>query len=166
MKTASGIIALILGLLTLLNIAGCSKAQKEYDDFVAYSNSTRGGMEGFMRGWSSGSRGDPFGAALDIADQERSLISGAKDARWSAWACLVGTVLASVVCAAIPSKKSAMPLPITPASSSVRTPMPPAIFRPQHSIEERLRTLLQLQEAGLISDDEYQTRSREIIGQI
>lgn len=65
MKTASGIVALLLSLLTLLNVAGCSKAEKEYDSFIAYNNSAQGSVEGFMRGWSSASQGDPFGAVLE-----------------------------------------------------------------------------------------------------
>jgi hypothetical protein len=132
MKTAGGIVALLLGLLTLL------------------------------RGYSGASQGDPFGAILNIADQQRTLIANAKDARWSAWACLIGTVLASIVCAVVPSKTPAATSPV----ASVSRPAPPVTFQAEHTVEERLRTLLQLRETGFITDGEYQVRTREIVEQI
>ena len=163
MKTASGIIALILGLLTMLNIAGCSKAEQAYNEFIAYSNSAPGTVEGFMRGWRGASQGDPFGAVLDVADQHHALQAKVGDARWSAWACLIGTAVALIVYAAIPSEKLTATSPAISASSAVLTPMPSGVPAARHTVEERLRTLLRLKERGLITNEEYDARSRKIM---
>lgn len=171
MKTASGVIALVLGILTVLNVGGCVKAEHDYSQFEAYQNSAAGTAENFARGFQSGSQGDLFGATLNLVDQERGLGEAVRSARNSAWLCLIGTGIALTVSlfTAAPRKTAATaPIPETRTTSnrSIRKPRPEAAAKVAPSVEQRLRALEQLRVAQLISADEYEASMRRILDAI
>jgi hypothetical protein len=118
MKKASGIAAVILGVLSFFNIAGCIKAEHDYSQFESYSNSSVGEVEGFVRGLRSGSQGDPFGAALDIVSQGRTLSEDASSSSFWAWTCTIATVISSIVYSRAPAMAKA------PQSSEPISPKP------------------------------------------
>ena len=122
MKNASGIAALILGILSVFSIAGCVKAQHEYSQFMSYSNSSEGAVEGFFRGLQRGSQGDPFGAVLDIVSQERTLKEEASSSRFWAWIFVIATVISLVVYA---GARATQPKP----ASNETTQAAPADFK-------------------------------------
>ena len=171
MKTASGIVALILGILAVLNIGGCVKAEQDYSQFEAYHNSTAGTAEDFARGYQSGSQGDLFGATLNLVDQTRGLREAVRSARISAWLCLIGTGIALAVSrfsAASPIMKPnhrvtfTRTVPKSPAEKSRSNAAPEEL----PTVEQRLRTLEQLKTADLISADEYEASMRRILDAI
>ena len=171
MKTASGIVALILGILAVLNIGGCVKAEQDYSQLEAYHSSAAGTAEDFARGYQSGSQGDLFGATLNLVDQTRGLREAVRSARMSAWLCLIGTGIALAVSrfsVVSPEKKASnrMPFTGTTPQSAVDKPKSEAAPEELPNIEQRLRTLEQLKTAELISADEYEASMRRILDAI
>ena len=125
MKTASGVIALILGILGIFNVGGCIKTRDEYRSFLRYNNSSAGVVESVVRGFEGGSKGDPFGAVLGYVDQARALQSAVSNAQSSAWLCVIGTGVSLAVYVVSVSR----PRYFTRTDSTwpeAKTPAPPA----------------------------------------
>jgi hypothetical protein len=96
----------ILAACAFIAIGGCVKATKAYNEYVSYHDSFGGAVEDFARGYSGAAQGDPFGPALDIMDEGRSLEATKHTWKTAAWVLTIATTIASLAAAgAKPAKQ-------------------------------------------------------------
>jgi len=116
---------------------------------------------GYLVPFESGRRAAPFDKAVAIAPA-----SGAP--RRADWVSLTLVSAPSVPTAAPVAATPAAALPSAPPAAAANTapasrPRDPAFFEEQ---EQRLATLKRLRDRGLISEEEYQQKRREILSQL
>ncbi len=96
-RTVSGVITLILGLLTILNIGGCMNAQGKLTKFQR-GDDALDGVNMFVDTFRGANEGDPLRGVAGLTDKVRSLQDDCEGFQVGAWLCLVGTVVAGGVC--------------------------------------------------------------------
>ena len=92
-RTVSGVIALILGLLTIFNIGGCMNAKSKLARLQS-GNDPTDSAQMFVDTFQGASQGDPLRGVSGMLDQVRSLKDDYEGFQLGAWLCLVGTVVA------------------------------------------------------------------------
>ena len=95
-RTVSGVIALILGLLTIFNIGGCMNAKSKLARLQSGSD-PMDGAQMFVQTFQGASQGDPLRGVSGMLDEARSLEEDQDSCCLGAWLCLVGTVIAGGV---------------------------------------------------------------------
>ena len=96
-RTVSGVIALILGLLAIFNIGGCMNAQGKLTKFQR-GDDPLDGVNMFVDTFRGANEGDPLRGVAGLTDKARSLQDDCEGFQVGAWLCLVGTVVAGGVC--------------------------------------------------------------------
>ena len=96
-RTVSGVIALLLGLLAIFNIGGCMNAQSKLASFRRGDNAMDG-MEMLVDTARGANEGDPLRGVAGLMDKAHSLQDDYESSQLGAWLCLVGTAVAGGLC--------------------------------------------------------------------
>ena len=95
-RTVSGVIALILGLLAIFNIGGCMNASSKLATFQRGDNATDN-MDMFVDTMRGMSQNDPLRGVSGLMEKAHSLQDDYAGFQVGAWLCVVGTVVAGIV---------------------------------------------------------------------
>ena len=95
-RTVSGVIALILGLLAVFNIGGCMNANSKLATFQR-GGSDMDTAEMFVDTMRGMSQNDPLRGVSGLMEKAHSLQDDYEGFQVGAWLCVVGTAVASVV---------------------------------------------------------------------
>lgn len=95
-RTASGIIALILAVLASMNIASCRSAEQKLVVFESGNDSSETARM-FVEGMHAISQGDPSGVFQGALDRHEALKQDAESSNQGAWLCLIGMGVAGGV---------------------------------------------------------------------
>lgn len=96
-RTVSGVIALVLGLLAVLNVGGCMNAQSKLARFQDGSD-PQDAMNMFVETARGASQNDPLRGVAGLMDKAHSLQDDYEGFQVGAWLCVVGTAVAGGVC--------------------------------------------------------------------
>ena len=95
-RTVSGIIALILALLTIFNVGGCVNTGAKLTKFQR-GDSAIDTANMFVDTFRGASEGDPMRGVSGMLDKAQSLQDEYESSRLGAWLCLIGTAVAAGV---------------------------------------------------------------------
>ncbi len=96
-RTVSGVIALVLGLLTIFNIGGCMNAHSKLASFQ-HGDNAMDGMDMLVDTARGMNEGDPLRGVAGLMDKAHSLQDDYEGFRTGAWLCVVGAAVAGGVC--------------------------------------------------------------------
>ena len=95
-RTVSGVIALILGLLAIFNIGGCMNASSKLATFQRGDSATDN-LDMFVDTMRGMSQNDPLRGVSGLMEKAHSLQDDYEGFQIGAWLCVVGTVVVGVV---------------------------------------------------------------------
>ena len=93
-RTVSGVIALLLGLLAIFNIGGCVNAKAKLAQF---QHGPEAGVDMLVDTARGINQGDPLRGLSDLLGTAHSLQADYEDSQLYAWLCLIGTAVAGSV---------------------------------------------------------------------
>lgn len=92
-KTASGIAALILGILTIFNVGGCVSAERKLEAFTTGADDDEAPRL-FLETLRGISQDDPLRGISGLFERKATLTEDAETSRNCAWLCLIGAAAA------------------------------------------------------------------------
>lgn len=93
LRSASGIIGLLLVLLAIFNIGGCVNAERRLDAFTNGSDPNEGPRV-LMDTLQGMGQDDPLRGISGLFERKRELTEEVENARLGAWLCLIGAAVA------------------------------------------------------------------------
>jgi len=96
MRSASGIIALLLFILAIFNVGGCINAESKLQAFTSGSDPDEAPRM-FLETAQGITQNDPWRGISNMFDRKAALTSDAEGAQLGAWLCMIGAAVAGVV---------------------------------------------------------------------